>query len=60
MITDERLQEIKNRGYRRRAISPNDWVTILKDIEELIDAVEASQQQLADAWRIMELLDDPR
>ena len=48
-MNKERLQEIKNRGYLRRAISPNDWVTILKDVKELITAYEASQQQLAEA-----------
>ena len=44
-MDNERLQDIKNRGYRRRAISPNDWVTILKDVEELIAALEASQEK---------------
>ena len=46
-MENEKLQDIENRGYRRRFIGPNDNATIQKDVEYLITALEAAEQRIA-------------
>ena len=46
-MENEQLQDIKNRGYRKRFIGPNDNATIQKDVEYLITALEAAEQRIA-------------